>query len=237
MGQYDWLALETGKLTFTAFDTETTGLDPRTCRVVELGGVRFDARGVSSRFNALINPGTPMPSEASRINGITDAMLAGKPDMREVLPDFLTFTHGTVLVAHNAPFDVSFLNEELSRMGQGALDHRVVDTRILAREAFPGLPKYALQDLATRLGIEAKEAHRAEDDARVCMELFLRCVAALRERLGLVADPTLGEPTPKSATKAEGQAVRSAPITHETDEFEEGDLFADGLTEDGAELE
>lgn len=237
MGQYDWLASETGKLTFTAFDTETTGLDPRTCRVVELGGVRFDARGVSSRFNALINPGTPMPSEASRVNGITDAMLAGKPDMREVLPDFLAFARGTVLVAHNAPFDISFMNEELSRMGQGALEHRVVDTRILAREAFPGLPKYALQDLATRLGIEAKEAHRAEDDARVCMELFLRCVAALRERLGVTVDPADRAVASRAASSAGGLTVSAAPSMSETDEFEEGDLFADGLTEDGAELE
>lgn len=237
MGQYDWLASETDKLIFTAFDTETTGLDPRTCRVVELGGVRFDARGVTSRFNALINPGTPMPIEASRVNGITDAMLAGKPDMREVLPDFLAFACGTVLVAHNAPFDVSFVNEELSRMGKGPLDHRVVDTRILAREAFPGLPKYALQDLASRLGIEAKDAHRAEDDARVCMELFLRCVAALRERLGVPAAPAGRAVTTTAESNAGELAVSIATNASEADEFEEPDLFADGLSDDGAELE
>jgi DNA polymerase-3 subunit epsilon len=237
VGQYDWLASETDKLIFTAFDTETTGLDPRTCRVVELGGVRFDALGVTSRFNALINPGTPMPVEASRVNGITDAMLAGKPDMREVLPDFLAFARGTVLVAHNAPFDVSFVNEELSRMGKGPLDHRVVDTRILAREAFPGLPKYALQDLASRLGIEAKDAHRAEDDARVCMELFLRCVAALRERLGVPAAPAGRAVTTTAESNAGELAVSIATNASEADEFEEPDLFADGLSDDGAELE
>lgn len=237
MGQYDWLASETDKLIFTAFDTETTGLDPRTCRVVELGGVRFDALGVTSRFNALINPGTPMPVEASRVNGITDAMLAGKPDMREVLPDFLAFARGTVLVAHNAPFDVSFVNEELSRMGKGPLDHRVVDTRILAREAFPGLPKYALQDLASRLGIEAKDAHRAEDDARVCMELFLRCVAALRERLGVPAAPAGRAVTTTAESNAGELAVSIATNASEADEFEEPDLFADDLSDDSAELE
>jgi DNA polymerase-3 subunit epsilon len=175
MGQYDWLSMADPATVFTAFDTETTGLDPRKNRVIEIGAVQFDTSGIMARFSVLINPERPMPEEASRINGITDAMLAGKPVAAEVLQDFLSFIGTTVLVAHNAPFDISFMNEEFSRLMMPPLSNRVVDTRILAKEVFPGLPRYALQDLAKHFGIEAKDAHRAEDDAKVCYELFRVC--------------------------------------------------------------
>lgn len=196
MGQYDWLADIWTEGTFTAFDTETTGLDPKSNRIVEIGGLRFDNLGIAARFNSLINPGRPMPEEASRINGITDAMLAGQPTAAEVFPDFLRFAGNSVLIAHNAPFDISFVNEELSRSGKPALTNKVVDTRILARELFPGLPKYTLQDLARHFGITAIEAHRAEDDARVCMELFLVCVKKLCLERGCAVPHTIQTEAP-----------------------------------------
>jgi len=121
-----------------------------------------------------------MPPEVTKINGITDAMLAGQSESAQILPDFLRFIGNSVLVAHNAPFDISFINEELGRLGKPALQNKVIDTRIFAKEMFPGLPKYALQDLATRFGIKALDAHRAEDDARVCLELFMICFDELK---------------------------------------------------------
>ena len=176
MSQFDWLVSAYQETVFTAFDTETSGLEPKLNRVVEAGAIRFDALGISARFNALINPKIPMPAEVTRINGITDAMLMHEPDAAAILPDFVEFLGNTVLVAHNAPFDVAFINEELARLGRPPLANRVIDTRILAKETFPGLPNYKLQDLASRFGITAVDAHRAEDDARVCMELFLVCL-------------------------------------------------------------
>lgn len=175
MGQYDWLCAADAPGIFTAFYTETTGLDPKQNRVIEIGAIRFDASGIMARFSVLINPERPMPAEASRINGITDAMLADKPVAAEVLTDFLSFIGNSILVAHNAPFDISFMNEELSRLMLPPISNRVVDTRILAKEVFPGLPRYALQELAKHFGIQAIDAHRAEDDARVCYELFRVC--------------------------------------------------------------
>lgn len=172
MTSYDWLAAVYDTAVFVAFDTETTGLDPAAGRIVEIGGVKFDRQGPISRFNMLMNPEMPMPEEAGKVNGITDAMLQDKPLIAAALPDFLTFIGSAVLVAHNAPFDISYVNAELKRAGQPALVNKVVDTRIFAREVLPGLSSYALQDLAAQLGITALEAHRAEDDARVCMELF-----------------------------------------------------------------
>ena len=154
-----------------AFDLETTGLEPRRDKIVEIGAVKFDNKGLIARFSTLINPGIPMPEEASRVNKISDEMLKGKPSLDEVLPDFLCFIRGAALAAHNAPFDCGFINEKLEK----PLPNTILDTLAVSRELFPGLKSYSLQNLAAALGINAIDAHRAEDDARLCMEIFLRC--------------------------------------------------------------
>lgn len=187
MSQYDWLATVPDNSVFTVFDTETTGLNPKQNRIIEIGAIKFDRRGAIARFSLLINPGVAVPPEVTKINNITDAMLKGQPAPQAVYPDFIRFIGDSILIAHNAPFDVDFMNEELSRMGLPRLKNRIVDTRILAKEIFPGLPKYALQELAVRFGIEALDAHRAEDDSRVCMELFVHCLGKLKELKGIAA--------------------------------------------------
>ncbi|MDR1210636.1 MAG: 3'-5' exonuclease [Spirochaetaceae bacterium] len=203
MSGFDWAAEAFVKgAAFTAFDIETTGLYSQTDRIVELGAVKFDCLGIAARFSVLINPGIPMPAGASRVNGIDDAMLKDKSSIEETLPDFLRFTNGSILVAHNAPFDCGFINESLKRcyrdqarltFQDGAesvksrfsapfreLPNQVADTLVFAREAFPKRTSYKLQDLASEFGIDAKEAHRASDDARVCMEVFTACVKQIR---------------------------------------------------------
>ena len=182
MESHDW-ALEAfaGGAPFTAFDIETTGLDPKRDRIVEFGALKFDCRGLISRYAVLVNPGIPMPGEAGRVNHITDAMLAGQPAISGALPDFLRFVKGTVIIAHNAPFDCGFVNANLERLhAEGAapfpaLPNKTADTLLLARRLFPGRDRYNLQDLAAYLGLAAQAAHRALDDARLCMEIFLRC--------------------------------------------------------------
>ncbi len=221
MGQYDWLADLPEGTVYTVFDTETTGLDAATNRVVEIGALRFDQYGIAARFSTLINPQRPMPAEASRVNGITDAMLADKPLMADVLPDFLAFAGDSILIAHNAPFDISFMNSELGRNGLAPLKNRVVDTRIFAKDIFPGLPKYALQELASRFGIQALDAHRAEDDARVCMQLFNVCL----ERL-MAAKP---KTAPQNAAADLFAAVAQSAPPVKADPIQ--DLFDDGEDE------
>jgi DNA polymerase-3 subunit epsilon len=182
MESYDWAlrAFADGAV-FTAFDLETTGLDPKRDRIVEIGAVRFNAGGVIDRYETLIDPGFPMPAEAGRVNGITDAMLAGQPLLCAALPEFLRFAEGAFFVAHNAPFDCGFVNESLLRLYEdgytraAVLPNRITDTLPLARRLFPGRARYNLQDLAKDLGIKAQAAHRALDDARLCMEVFTAC--------------------------------------------------------------
>lgn len=172
MSSYDWLSVIYDKATFVCFDTETTGLKPDENRVVEIGAVKFDKLGIISRFSLLIDPECSMPPEAGSVNNITDEMLKGQPLFKDVAKDFLQFIQNTVLIAHNAPFDISFINSELKRCKIGKLSNKVIDTVIFTREVFPRLASYKLQELAKTFKIVAFEAHRAEDDARVCMELF-----------------------------------------------------------------
>jgi DNA polymerase-3 subunit epsilon len=169
---------------FTAFDIETTGLDSKLDRIVEFGAIKFDNRGIIARYSMLIDPEIPMPEEAGKVNKITDAMLSGKPVIEEALPRFLSFVKNTIIIAHNAPFDCGFVNEALKRLAENphgrGFSSPVVDSIVLAREAFPGRKSYSLQNLAADLGIATQNAHRAEDDALLCMEIFIRCLGQNR---------------------------------------------------------
>jgi DNA polymerase-3 subunit epsilon len=177
---FNWAfaAFKAGEV-FTAFDIETTGLDNWRDSIVEIGAIRFNSQGIIDRYSQLIDPGIPMPPEAGKVNNITDAMLAGQPPIQEVLPAFLRFAEDSVIVAHNAPFDCGFVNQSLSRLYDDgyvsvtALPHRALDTLPLARILLPGRDHYNLQDLSASLGFKAEAAHRALDDARLCMELFV----------------------------------------------------------------
>lgn len=172
MSSYNWLSAVYDKATFVAFDTETTGVMPEVDRVIEIGAVKFDRQGIISRMNVLINPEMPIPPEATQVNNITDEMVKDKPVMKDVIGDFLRFIKDCVLVIHNAKFDIGMMNRELARLGGSPITNKVVDTWIFSKEIYPGLDSYALQRLAERFNIKVLDAHRAEDDARVCMDFF-----------------------------------------------------------------
>ena len=161
---------------FCAFDTETTGLFPKQDRIIELGAVKFDKTGVLDTFNTLVNPEIPLPPVCRQISHITDEMVSAAPKIASVLPDFLRFSEGCILLAHNALFDIRFTDEELKRSGLLPLKHQAIDTLNLSRWAYPANGHWKLQYLAEQFKIEVKAAHRACDDARVCMEVFLRCI-------------------------------------------------------------
>ncbi len=189
MGDADKDALHglLGRASFVAFDFETTGLEAQKERIVEIGAVRFAMReregewelSAGEEYASLINPGRPIPSQASAIHGISDLDVSFSPSFKEAAPAFLTFLGDSVLVAHNAPFDLAFLAAECERAGLAVPSNAAYDTKLLAKSAVPHLPSYSLKALASSFGIAQKEAHRGADDARVCMELFARCVRLL----------------------------------------------------------
>jgi DNA polymerase III subunit epsilon len=158
-------------------DTETTGLDPlRGDRVVEIGGVELENFIPTGRmFHGYFNPERPVPAEATRVHGLTDEFLSGKPLFASVVGDFLDFIAETPLVIHNAPFDMGFLNAELTRLGFATLPMtRAVDTLTMARRLFPGAPN-SLDALCKRFGVDAsaREWHGALLDARLLADVYL----------------------------------------------------------------
>ena len=167
-----------------AFDVETTGLFPGIDRIIELAGVAFDGPAVIGSFQQLVDPEVPIPPEAARVNGITDEMVRGCPGIGSALPSFLDFLRTGTPVAHNAAFDVGFVTADLRRAGLAPPEGPVLDTRGLARRAFPARISYSLSNLVRDLRLE-QPAHRALADAHACRALFLECVKHLGHELSL----------------------------------------------------
>ena len=153
------------------YDTETTGVRSETDRIIEIAA--FDP--VEKReFEMLINPGVPIPKEASAIHGITDEMVAEAPSFAEVGAQFIAFCEGDVaLIAHNNDnFDRHFLTNECTRHDLELPDYAMIDSLKWARKYRPDLPRHSLQYLRQTFGIEENNAHRALDDVVVLYQVF-----------------------------------------------------------------
>ena len=183
------LALPLEKVPFVCLDTETTGLYAKGGdRICEIAMAHAKGGRIGRTFESLVNPGRPISAAASRVNGITDDMVAEAPAFGEIAGEVVSFMEGRVLVIHNAPFDMGFLTGELGRAGRGVPDCPVVDTLSLLRRNF-SLGSNALPAACLAFGVKQEDAHRALGDVSATMELFFRIV----ERLGPDSVPTLGE--------------------------------------------
>lgn len=171
---------------FAAFDTETTGLIAGVDRVVEVAAVVFRGDEVIAEHQQLVDPLVPIPAQVQAINNISNEMVRGQPTIEQALPGLLSILGQGVPVAHNAVFDVGFLVPAIRRTGAEPPAGPILDTRGLARAAFPGRQSYSLERLCRELGIEASRpggaAHRALADAYACMALFRACVRVLADR-------------------------------------------------------
>jgi DNA polymerase III subunit epsilon len=159
---------------FIAFDLETTGFLPGIDQIVEIGAVKYVDGKPDALFSTLINPRRSIPDAASRVNGITDDMLVGKPLIEDILPKFAEFCGDDFLVAHNAVFDVQFLSADISKHETLGPRGIALCTCAIAKKVLPGLANYKLGTLVQHLKISATEFHRAEQDAGYCGELFVR---------------------------------------------------------------
>jgi DNA polymerase III subunit epsilon len=174
------------QLDFVVLDTETTGLRPREGdRVVSLAAVRVSGGAVrrTEVFDALVRPGRTIPPTATRIHGITDAMVADAPDPEVVLPAFLDFAGEAVLVGHDIWFDLAFLEPDLARLGLPSLadHHPVLDTRLLA-EVVHGPAHHDLDAVARRMGVAIAGRHSALGDALGAADILARLLAPLERR-------------------------------------------------------
>jgi len=159
---------------FTVFDVETTGMSPVNDRIVEIAAIRVDADGFHSRFHSLINPGIRIPEGVIRIHRITNEMVEKSLSFQSVGKDFMSFVQDSTLVAHNGRFDLSFLQESLSRNGIALWNGRTMDSIAIIKHAYPGLSSYSLQYLQRHfsLGTGDGQAHRAFTDVEWTLEIF-----------------------------------------------------------------
>ncbi|MCC6278182.1 MAG: 3'-5' exonuclease [Oligoflexia bacterium] len=158
---------------FVAFDIETTGFLPRVDHIVEIAAVRFEGSQILESFSTLIQPPIPIPPEATRVHGITNDMVRGKPTIDQALIQFSEFCGTDTLVAHNAPFDVEFIKADVEKHEVPAPAGLILDSCLMARKVIPGAPNYRLGTLVTFLQISANgNYHRAEADSRYCGQLF-----------------------------------------------------------------
>lgn len=181
---------------FVVFDIETTGFSPVDNRIIEIGAVKVGAGEVKERFSAFINPQVPIPFEIEKLTGIRDDMVQDAPPVDQVLPRFLEFCRGCVLVAHNAGFDMSFILENARRLGldmdlaqgpagedaPGGAVPTYVDTVGIARVLLPNQAKHTLDAVAKTLDISLDNHHRAVDDAECTAWIFLKFIRMLEER-------------------------------------------------------
>src|SRR4051794_5555791 len=193
----DELGTPLREVTFVVVDLETTGGPPEECGITEIGAVKVRAGDVLGEFQTLVDPGLPIPPLVAVLTGITDRLVAGAPQLKAALPPFLEFARGTVLVAHNAPYDTGFLRAGCARLGLPWPDPAVVDTARLARHLVgrDEVRNHKLATLAALVGSPVTPDHRALTDARATVHVL----HALIERVGNLGVQSLEELTAFSA--------------------------------------
>ena len=166
---------------FVAFDLETTGLSARNDRIIEIGAVILKNGKEIERFQTFVDPQRPLERKITDLTGITDDMLRDAPKIEEVLPKFLEFVGGRVLVAHNSKFDTGFIRAECERQGY-TYDLTDADTLALAQQLMPQLGKYKLDVVAKALCLPNFNHHRAADDANICGLIMTKFLPMLQEK-------------------------------------------------------
>ena len=157
--------------TYCVLDIETTGLSFRTEKITELGAIKIKNGEVIDTFECFVNPEKPIPERVVEVTHITDDMVKDARTIKEILPEFLEFMGDSVLVAHNADFDIGFLKHNAEELGY-KLDNTYIDTLRLAKDLFPDFKKYKLGLIADKLGIVVEVAHRALDDVKTLVAVF-----------------------------------------------------------------
>jgi DNA polymerase-3 subunit alpha (Gram-positive type) len=171
------------EIDFVVFDLETTGAKTPPCRITEIGAYRVRAGAIADEFHTLVNPETPIPPFITQLTGISDRMVKDAPKFAEIACEFLDFIGDSVLVAHNAHFDVRFLNHEIGRI---YANYRVANPHLctvqLARKLLPHIANHRLHTVAEYYSIFIKNRHRASDDAFATAKIFVNFLDEMHSR-------------------------------------------------------
>lgn len=159
---------------YVVFDLETTGISTRRDDIIEISAIRVKDHERTETFSRLVNPGRPIPPEATRVNGITDEMVCREDGLGVILPEFLNFIGKEILVGHNIQsFDLLFLSRAADMIHTMTVDNDFIDTLYMARSCIPELSHHRLTDLAEYFKVSTKGAHRALNDCmmnQICYE-------------------------------------------------------------------
>ena len=167
--------------TYCVLDLETTGFSATTEKITEIGIMKFKDGEVIDKFSCFVNPEKHIPQRVSEVTNITDDMVKDAETIEKVFPKMLEFLGDSVIVAHNAGFDVGFLKQNAKRLGY-KFDYTYLDTLSLAKDLFPDYKKYKLGKIAENLGIKVEVAHRALDDVDTTVKVFKVMLKMLKER-------------------------------------------------------
>ncbi len=177
-------ALSIDQTDFVVFDVETTGLDPHSGdRICEIGAIKLRGTRSIDEFGSLVNPQREIPIGAYEVNNISDEMVKDAPTIDKVLPLFLRFIEGSHLVAYNADFDLSFINNESGLLGiRLPADTSVLDCLLMSRSLLPKIGRYSLGFVAENLGIPLLNQHRALEDAELTSKVFIHFLKMLKDK-------------------------------------------------------
>lgn len=177
---------------YVVFDIETTGFSSKNDKIIEIGAVKLKDGEIVDSFSTFVDPKVNIPYKITELTSITQNMVNGQPTIDEVLPKFMEFVGNSVLVAHNAAFDVGFIKKNLMDMGK-TLKNPVMDTVPLARYLYPDLKKVKLNLVAKHLGISLENHHRAVDDAKATAEILKFSFKKMKEEMDIHDVKTLNE--------------------------------------------
>ncbi len=166
---------------FVVFDLETTGFSPIDDRIIEIGAVKIENGNITERFSTFVNPQRPIPEKITELTSITDGMVSDAPLIDTAAKDFIEFSKGCIMVAHNASFDMGFMRANAERLGLD-FDFCYMDTLELCRAIFTDQKRHGLAAMVKRLNIVLENHHRAVDDAEATAEVLKHCFTQLRER-------------------------------------------------------
>ena len=178
--EWDHEQIELDSSGFVVFDLETTGAKAPPCRITEIGAYRVKGGLLVDEFHTLVNPEMKIPPFITSLTGISDEMVTDAPKFHEVADAFLDFIGDSILVAHNARFDLGFLNHEIGRVYE---DYRVANPSLctvqLSRKLLPNIENHKLKTVANYYSIDLVNHHRAGDDARATAKIFVNLLSDL----------------------------------------------------------
>jgi len=173
---------ELENLSYVIVDLETTGLDPNNDEIIEIGAIKVEGKELKDIFNKLIRPEKSVTEQITNLTGITSDMLENELPVKPVISQFSHFIGNSILVAHNADFDISFLHVNFKKWLNTQLSNTAVCTLLVARDILPNLENHKLHTVAKYFGIEVTNRHRAIGDAELTYQIWLKFIEKLKDR-------------------------------------------------------